>query len=58
MTMNAKEAGDIAALASLVAESIRRQGAAYGSPDDWRRDVTAADKLVERYTRKERSLPR
>ena len=34
-------------LASLLAESIRRQGAAYGSLDDWRRDITAAVKIME-----------
>jgi hypothetical protein len=36
-------------LASLVAEVIRRAGASYGSPDDWRRDITTAVKIMERF---------
>jgi hypothetical protein len=42
--MNEKHISD---LAVLVAEIIKRMGAAYGSPDDWRRDITTAVKIYE-----------
>ena len=34
-------------LATLLAEVIRRMGAAYGSTDDWHRDYTHAVKIME-----------
>ena len=38
---------EIRDLASLLAEVIRRAGAAYGSPQDWRRDFTQAVKISD-----------
>ena len=34
-------------LASLLAEVIRRMGASYGPPKEWRRDFTRAVKVFE-----------
>jgi len=34
-------------LSGLVAETIRRAGASYGSREDWRRDFTRAVKIEE-----------
>lgn len=42
------DARDVRDLASLLAEVIRRAGAAYGSPEEWRRDITVAVKIMER----------
>ncbi len=39
---------DIRDLAMLVANIIRRMGADYGSPEDWRLDITAAVQIMER----------
>ena len=39
---------DLRDLASLVAQLIRKMGAAYGPPDEWRRDITTAVKIMER----------
>ena len=39
---------DIRDLASLLIEVIRRSGAAYGSREDWRRDIMEADRIMER----------
>lgn len=39
---------EIIELATLIAETIRRMGAAYGSADEWRRDVTRAVRVAER----------
>ncbi len=38
---------EIRDLASLVAEIIRRMGAAYGSAEDWREGFTVAVKILE-----------
>jgi hypothetical protein len=38
---------DMRDLASLVAEIIRKMGAAYGPPEEWRRDITKAVKIME-----------
>lgn len=38
-------------LAMLTAEIIRRMGAAYGSPEDWRRDITKAVGIMESLSR-------
>jgi len=46
--MTKQEAEDVRDLATLVYEVIRRMGAAYGSPEDWRRDLTTAVKVMER----------
>jgi len=46
--MTKQEAEDVRDLATLVYEVIRRMGAAYGSPEDWRRDLTTAVKIMER----------
>jgi hypothetical protein len=35
-------------LASLLAEVIRRMGAAYGHSDEWRADFTKAVQIMER----------
>ena len=39
---------DIRDLASLLAQVVRRAGAAYGSPEDWHRDFTEALRIMER----------
>jgi hypothetical protein len=46
--MTKQEAEDVRDLASLVYEVILRMGAAYGGPEDWRRDLTTAVKIMER----------
>jgi len=46
--MTKQGAEDVRDLATLVYEVIRRMGAAYGAPDDWRRDLTTAVKVMER----------
>lgn len=38
-------------LATLLAEVIRRMGAAYGSSEDWRRDLTRCVKIHEQLFR-------
>ena len=39
---------DIRDLAELVADIIRRMGASYGTPRDWRQDFTRAVKIMEK----------
>ena len=51
--MEAEDRADIRDLASLLAQTIRRMGVAYGDPEDWRGAITA---LVHIATRQHRRL--